>query len=301
MEKQKCLLKASPPFSLDLSMRATQPAAPATYENGVLARALRLSNGRLVPVEVRQIGDSENPIVEVELLAKVDEKERREIVKMLDRFLCLSDDLKPAHKIMQRDPVLNSILEKLCAVRPWTSLNAYESMICGVLFQQISLNAAFSIIRSLVLCLGDSVVVGDRIYYDFPRPEALAKASIERLRACRLSRNKAVYVKGIAQAVVEGFNPEQLGKMPLDEALEVLRGFKGIGLWTAELILATGLKRWEVVPADDLGIRRAVSRFYMGGKTASANDVREVAEAWGPYKWPIAYYLLVASERMQRL
>ncbi|HDI42569.1 MAG TPA: DNA-3-methyladenine glycosylase 2 family protein [Candidatus Bathyarchaeota archaeon] len=301
METQRCLLRANPPFSLDLSMRATQPSAPATYENGVLTRALRLSNGRLIPVRLRQTTSTESPTIEVELLAKVDEEERHEITRMLDRFLCLSDDLRPAHKIMQKDPALNPILEKLRAVRPWTSLNAYESMICGVLFQQISLNAAFSIIRSLVQSLGDCVAVGGRTYYDFPRPEVLAEASVERLKACRLSRNKAVYVRGIAQAIVGGFDPEELGKMPVDEALEVLMGFKGIGRWTAELILATGLKRWEVVPADDLGIRRAISQFYLGGKTASASDVRKVAENWGQYKWPIAYYLLVASERMQRL
>ena len=298
---RKLVIKAKPPYSLDLSMKATQPSAPTTYTGGTLTRALRLQSGRLIPVQVRQIGGLEDPKVEVKILADVDGSEEREILGMLDRFLCLTDDMNPVYEIMDGDPTLRWIGERLRGVRPWTSLNAYEGLICGVLFQQISLNAAFSIIRTLVQGLGDSIRLGGVTYYDFPTPERLAEASVEELRALHLSRNKALYVKGIARRIVDGFNPEALGEMPLEDAVKTLTSMRGVGVWTAEIVLATGLKRWEVVPADDLGIRRAVSKFYLGGRDASRRDVTRLAESWGDYKWPIAYYLLVASERLERL
>jgi 3-methyladenine DNA glycosylase/8-oxoguanine DNA glycosylase len=67
------------------------------------------------------------------------------------------------------------------------------------------------------------------------------------------------------------------------------------------MFLATGLKRWEVIPAGDLGLQRAVGEFCLGKERATEEEVRGVAEGWGEMKWPMAYYLLVASERKERL
>jgi len=294
-------LKVKPPFNLDLTMKATEPAAPTIYVNGTLSRAIRVSSGKLIPVEVRQIGDVENPKIEINFLIEVNFKDKTEIVEILKRFLCTNDDITEAYEIMREDKSISWIEEELYGVRPWTSLNPYESLIDAIIFQQISLRAAFSMIKSLVRKLGDYIEVYGKIYRDFPTPKRLAESSIEELHSCKLSRNKAMYIKGIANRVLSGFDFESLAEMSIEKAISKLMEFKGVGRWTAEIVLATGFKRWDVVPVDDLGIRRAISRFYFGGKEVSRNDIHRIISNWGENAWIISYYLLVACERLEKL
>lgn len=292
-------LEAVPPFNFDLTLKATPPAFPFIYPDGVLRRAFRLSSGRVIPVKVKSIGSIEDPYVEVSILKSLSKLEEDEVIDKICWFLCLKDDMAEAYRLMDEDYKLKEIKKKLYGVRPWTLATVLEGMVDSVIFQQISLWASFSMIQELVKRLGEKVKVGEEVFYEFPKPEALAKAGLEGLRSCKLSKNKAMYIKGIAERIgKEGFNPEDLKNMATSEAFKVLRGFKGIGVWTAELILATSLKRWEIIPAEDLGVKRALSKFYFNNRALTGREVRSFAERWGDYKWPIAYYLLVASERL---
>ena len=168
----------------------------------------------------------------------------------------------------------------------------------AIVFQQISLKAAFSIIRRFVEGLGQPIRVGGRTLYAFPRPEDIAKAGRERLRKLGLSRNKADYVLSLSRSLISGqLDLEAVGKLPVEGAIEALTALRGVGRWTAELFLATGLKRWEVVPADDLGIRRAFAHIY----GLERERIRPFVARWGKDAWPIAYYMLVWCERRQRV
>ena len=74
---------------------------------------------------------------------------------------------------------------------------------------------------------------------------------------------------------------------------------KGIGRWTAEYILVRGLGR-NVVPADDVAMRKAISEFYFGGKELSGEETREFVQKWGKYRGLSAFYLLYARRHRKR-
>ena len=121
-------------------------------------------------------------------------------------------------------------------------------------------------------------------YYDFPSPEVLANASEEDLKKCKLSRQKARYIKEFAQAVVDGYNLNKLETMSNDEAIEELIKFKGLGMWSAELILVTSLGRMALSVPDDLGMRKAVSYFFFDNVLQSSQTVREFSNNGGNLK-----------------
>ncbi len=293
------LIEAEGPFNYDLTLKATPPAYPFVYFNGVLKRAITLNSGKRVPLRVKSLGTVDKPLLKVEVLTELNPQEAEEVKSSLTWFFSLDYDLKAPYRVMEGDEVLRRFKGLLYGVKPWVTLTPFEGLINAVLFQQLSLRVAFSMIRSLVERLGPKLTVGSCLFYDYPSPETLASASIEDLKSCKLSRNKAAYVKGLARSVMDGsLNLNELKKMSSSEAVEVLKGFKGVGTWTAEIALATGLRRFDVLPVDDLGVRRAVSRFYFKGRPVTGLEVRRLAEKWGEHKWTIAYYLLVANERL---
>ena len=289
------------PYSLRLTFVGTEPAFPSIYDGRSLWRVVRTSSGVLVPLRVEQEGALEEPLLRVSVLSgRVSNDDVEEALEALSWFLCVEDDLSTAYARMEADPVLSPVLEHLRGMMPWTAFSPLEGIVDAIVFQQISLKVAFSLIRRFVEGLGERLEVGGRILYAFPRLEDILGADRDRLRALGLSKNKASYILGVAEAVERGLELESLRDKPLSEALKALTALRGVGRWTAELFLATGLKRWEVVPADDLGVRRAFARFY-GLENPKGEQVREITSRWGEDAWPIAYYLLVASERMDRV
>ncbi len=287
------------PFSLHLTFMGTEPAFPSVYDGRYLWRVVETADGSLVPLRVEQIGPVEEPRLRVEVLAH-GVPEAEEALKALCRFLCAQDDLTGAYAKMEADPALRPMLGPLRGMMPWTAFGPVEGLMDAIIFQQISLKAAFSIIERFVKGLGTPVRVRNRTLYAFPRLETIASAGPEALRALGLSRNKASYILGVAEALLSGFDLADLAAKPTEEAIRDLMRLRGVGRWTAEFFLAIGLKRWEVVPADDLGVRRAFSCLY-GLEDPRGEQIRSLVARWGRDAWPIAYYMLVWCERKERV
>jgi DNA-3-methyladenine glycosylase II len=81
----------------------------------------------------------------------------------------------------------------------------------------------------------------------------------------------------------------------IDDIITELDALKGIGVWTAELTIYRGMQRLDVLPADDFGIRRVISKYYCGGKPIKAPEAREVAKPWSSWQGLAAFYLLAAE------
>ncbi|RLI26249.1 MAG: hypothetical protein DRO52_02835, partial [Candidatus Hecatellales archaeon] len=173
--------------------------------------------------------------------------------------------------------------------------NLYEGIVKAIIQQQISLRVAEHLTANLVEKFGDYVAFQGEKVYDFPSAEVLAEARIEELRGCGLSWKKAEYVKAFSREVSTGaFNPEELYRLSPEEIVKRLTAFKGLGRWSAELVMAASMGL-NVIPADDLGVRRAVSYYYFDGKLQSGETVRRFAEErFGEFKLDVIVYLLMA-------
>ena len=298
----KFILKPKSPYNFDLHLKAFSfnKPQPDVYENGVWKRALRLNSGRIIPVKVTPIGTVEKPKLEVLILKKIKENERRELKDKLSWILNTETDLADLYNFMDNDPVLTEVKRKLYGLRAFNYSTVFEGLIKSIIQQQISLIGSMYITNRLVERFGEKVKIGKEIYREFPSLESLAEASLADLKKCGLSRQKSSYIKEVSERIVQDkIDLERWKDLASQEIIERLMKFKGVGRWTAELTVVTSTGK-DALPADDLGARRAVSKFYFGGKKISGEKLREFSNTWGKFRGVVTYYL-ICSERLKLL
>ena len=264
---------------------------PCVIKDQKWMRALRI-NGRLMPVIIEVKGDAEQPKLIIMTSKNSFDKE-------IERFVFEFHGLKDArdfYDFMDKDDVLRRIKEKLYGFgrAGLMSSTVFEGIIKAIIQQQISLKVAESITANLVERYGEKIGFCGEYLYEFPDAETLANLSLEELRRCGLSWRKAMYVREFSKSVLNGFNPEDLRNKDRGEIMETLTTFKGIGRWTAELVIVASIGM-NAIPADDLGVRKAISRFYFNGKIQPAEIIRKFAEKrFGKFMRDCLVYLLMA-------
>ena len=183
------------------------------------------------------------------------------------------------------DGALSALVAQLRGLRPPMAPDPFESLVTSITAQQVSLHAAFAIRNRLIERFG----IRAEHAYSFPARERLAVAEPDELAALGFSRRKADYVVGLARSDLD---LDGLAAMPDDEVKASLTALPGIGEWTADWFLARHLGRPRAWPAGDLGLRKAVSRFYGDGRALSTQEVRAMGERFAPFENLSAHYLL---------
>lgn len=181
------------------------------------------------------------------------------------------------------DPVLARAIE---AVGPWRLTlepDLFVALVDAIISQQLSIKAAATILGR-IRALGTPAA--------FPTPSRLAVMPDERLRAAGCSRAKAAYLKDLSARIVAGtLDLEGLRRLPDEEVIHELVAVKGIGRWTAEMILIFALGRPDVWPVDDLGIVIAVQGLYGLPARPTRAELLALGEAWRPYRTVASWYL----------
>jgi DNA-3-methyladenine glycosylase II len=266
------LLPLPEPYDFELSterFRAFGPdIANLWYEGGVH----RVVGGREIRIEAAPGG------VEVEPLDDETEPVARAMVGA-------GFELDPFYAWAEGDEVLRELVPRLAGLRPPLAPDPYEALVSAISAQQVSLFAAFAIRNRMVERFGVRGVHA----YEFPTRERMAQANEEQLTELGFSRRKAEYVLGVARSDVD-FGA--LHTLSDDEVKTTLTSIRGLGEWTADWFLARHLARPRAWPAGDLGLVKAVSAFYFGGRKLSIAEVREAGARFDPFQNLTAHYLL---------
>ena len=181
------------------------------------------------------------------------------------------------------DPVLREIVERVGTFEPSFEPDLWWSLVDAIISQQLSGRAASTIAGRVAALSGTDAR---------PTPEQLLEAPDESLRACGLSGAKARYVKDLAARWLDGtLEPERLPSLPDEEVVDHLVRVKGIGRWTAQMVLIFTLRRPDVLPVDDLGIRVAMQRAYGLESRPGPSDMERIAEPWRPFRTAGSLYL----------
>jgi DNA-3-methyladenine glycosylase II len=158
----------------------------------------------------------------------------------------------------------------------------YGALLRSIVGQQLSTKAA-STIYGRMLDIFDGKV---------PTPEQLIAADPDEIRAAGLSRPKISYLRDLAQHVIDGeLEVDKLHKLPDEQVSAELTAVKGLGQWSADMFLMFHLRRPDVLPVGDQGIRRAVEREYGLTQIPSADELERIAEPWRPYRTLACLYL----------
>jgi 3-methyladenine DNA glycosylase/8-oxoguanine DNA glycosylase len=131
-----------------------------------------------------------------------------------------------------------------------------------------------------------------------PRPEHVLQVSDARLRAAGVSRPKQLALRDLARRAHAGEIPSlaALRRMPDGEIVESLCAVRGIGRWTAEMLLIFRLGRPDVLPVDDLGVRRGYAVAFRKRALPAPRDLERIGERWRPYRTLASWYLWRALE-----
>ena len=279
------------PFDLQLSwsMLSAFPGQSA----GVIGEMAMWWEEKPTVVLMRQV-DLDPPTVEV--LAEPKPGQRKLFGQRMRAVLNADLSLRPFYKKARGDRRLAAVVKDLEGLKPFRPPDLFQMMVIAITEQQISKSAAARIRERIVTSFGSRA--GDLMV--FPRPEDLASRTTEELRSCGLSGRKAEYLIELSNKLVQGeLDPVSWEKMPDEALVQHLKSHRGIGEWTAEYILVRGMGRLDVVPASDLGVRKAVGLYFGGGGNPPPQEVRDILRPWSPWRGLLAFYLLAHHRRSQ--
>jgi 3-methyladenine DNA glycosylase/8-oxoguanine DNA glycosylase len=193
--------------------------------------------------------------------------------------------VRAARHLHSRDPRLAEWIDRLGVIRipARRSADPYVALLETIAYQQLAGSAAKKIWER-VLGLFDEAG---------PQAERLLALSEEDLRAAGLSRSKAVSMRDIAARRLSGQIPDAAGmkRMSDEELFTTLTQIRGVGPWTVEMLLMFTLRRPDIMPATDFGVRKGFQVLYRKREMPTPKEVLKKAEIWRPYRTAAALYL----------
>jgi DNA-3-methyladenine glycosylase II len=164
----------------------------------------------------------------------------------------------------------------------------FAALVRAIIYQQLAGAAAAAIHGRLVAALDGDV-----------RPQTLITLSDEALRAAGLSRNKAASLRDLAAKVLDGtvvLSPRGLSREGDEEVVARLSAVRGIGPWTAQMFLLFQLRRLDIWPTGDLGVRRGYGLAWQI-PTPTPRELQRLGDPFRPYRSVAAWYCWRAAEQ----
>jgi DNA-3-methyladenine glycosylase II len=188
---------------------------------------------------------------------------------------------KAVNHLKKSDAILASVIARVGPCQVAYREPTFEALARSIVFQQLSTKAARTIYGRLEEAAGGKLT-----------PEAIQNLSVGELRRCGLSKQKTGYIRDLAEHAITGrVDFAKLPSMSDDEVIIALTDIKGVGVWTAHMFLIFALRRPNVLPVGDLGVRTAIQRLYSKRKLPTPAQIEKLAENWHPYCSYAAWYL----------
>jgi len=183
------------------------------------------------------------------------------------------------------DPTLAAVIESVGPLTLEPRDGAFRMLSRAIFFQQLAGPAARAILGRVLATLG----ADEDNWYE---PAALLSASDEQLRTAGLSRQKMAYLRDLADKFASGVLSEDgFEELDDEEVIQRVSAVKGIGRWTGEMFLIFSLGRPDILPVDDLGVRRGMQIAYGLSDLPKPDEMRRIAEPWRPYRSAGTWYM----------
>jgi 3-methyladenine DNA glycosylase/8-oxoguanine DNA glycosylase len=201
------------------------------------------------------------------------------------------DPVEACRHLSEADPILGGLIERAGAftMRPPPAMSLFAALLCSIIHQQLSGGAALTIQGRVIALFAPK---------RFPSPRDILSLAPERLRAAGLSAAKTAALRDLAARTLDGTVPSMARARRLgdEEIIERLIVVRGVGRWTAEMLLLFRLGRPDVLPLGDLGVRKGFARTFMRRGLPQPAVVQRRGERWRPYRSVASWYLWRALE-----
>jgi len=157
-------------------------------------------------------------------------------------------------------------------------------------------NMFFTLIRSIVgqqISVRAADTIWDKIVNEAKeiRPEIIYSMDENTMRDCGLSKRKVEYMKAVSEKWLNGYDKINWHELSDEDVTEKLVEIRGIGKWTAEMILIFTLMRPDIFPMGDIGAIRAVEKIYNKGQKMNKEQIEEIVKKWKPWRTIATWYL----------
>lgn len=181
--------------------------------------------------------------------------------------------LRLCKKLARKDADLAAIIHRYGYPPMWTRPSTFQTLVLTILEQQISLASAYAAFKKLKEKIG------------FVTPVKILTLSDEELRACYFSRQKTIYVRELANAIVSrNLNLRNLSRAHEDEIRTELKRIKGIGDWTVDIYLMHALQRLDLFPLGDIALVNSLKETKQLRVGITKEEMLLIAEPWRPYR-----------------
>lgn len=189
---------------------------------------------------------------------------------------------KALNHLKKSDPVLGSIIERVGPFKIEYREPIFQTLVRSIVYQQLHGKAALTIFNRLK----------EATKADPLTPESILRLRPARMRAVGLSPQKSTYIRELARLTRSGeVDFERFAILEDAAIIEHLTRVKGIGVWTVHMFLMFALRRPDVLPTGDLGVRAAIKKAYGLAELPTAAEMERIAAAWRPYCSVASWYL----------
>lgn len=289
MAKTKYLVGVTKPYRLDLTVSVLRRLSTNTVD--ILA-----ADGHYL----RVLGEFQRPVVILATQERPDalavtvegrESDHAQALVVVRRMLGTDREITYFNRAAKSIHWLRPLVAAMSGVKPPRYPTLWEACVNAVVFQQVSLVAASSILRRMISAMGVPVERGNVVLQAFPTAETFMSTGDDLLRTAGLSANKLATLRRVADAIKSGvLNEALLESLPSPEASALLCRIKGVGPWTATVILLRGLGRLDVFPMNDSSVARNLA--VVAGPAAL--DIDQVLSKLGAQRGMLYYHLLLA-------
>jgi DNA-3-methyladenine glycosylase II len=183
--------------------------------------------------------------------------------------------------LKKADPVLRGIIERVGPCRIQYREPVFETLVRSIVYQQLSGAAAGTIYRRLAAAVGEPIL-----------PQAILRLTPRKMQTLGLSRQKIEYIRDLARRTRSGeLNFDECHESEDEQLIQHFTAVKGVGIWTAQMFLIFALRRPNVLPTGDLGVRSAIRKAYGLEAMPKPTEVARIADPWSPYCSVASWYL----------
>jgi DNA-3-methyladenine glycosylase II len=288
-DRSRHKIKVATPYRLDLTVsvlrRLSTNVVDVLTPDGQYVRSMGDPNRPVVIRVKQQCPDSIVVTIEGAL------PEHAQALALAQRILGVDRELTHFDRAASRMAWLRPLALRMRGVKPPRYPSLWEAFVNAIAFQQVSLHAASAIVQRLITTFGQPLESEGTLSYVFPSAEQVLGAEDGLLRATGLSASKLATLRRAGEALASGtLNEAMLEERSSADAGELLRQIKGIGPWTATVILLRGLGRLDVFPMNDTSVARNLA--LVAG--SASLDIGGILEALGPQRGMLYYHLLLA-------
>jgi len=304
-EAHRVEFEAASPFNFEFTVH--KPAGwwwstpNEIFEDGVLWTAARFDH-KLLGLKLCSKGTLRKPCVKCQVFApeRLSDEEKANVTSTVKRALRVEEDLREFYALARKDTILRDVVKDLCGMRTVSWPDLLPALILAVTLQMAPMKRSNQMMDLLIENFGDTIRFDGKTIKYWPSPEKLSSSSVEDLKTKAKLGYRAANLQSIAKTLSDGFpTMQQLWKMPQEEAKKQLLSLRGIGDYSADIVVPGMGFPLDVWSAKIFHI------LLFGKETESPREAipmlkRLAEERWGKWRGHVFAYVLNDLPRISK-